>query len=58
MTAITTADRFYVLQNGNRVCYRTSGDRCGAPLVLIAGLTLDLTSWPAAMVDGLVVDSG
>lgn len=54
MTAITTADRFFVLHNGNRVCYRTSGDPRRAPLVLVAGLTLDLTSWPAAMVDGLV----
>lgn len=48
------ADRFCVRSDGHRVCYRTSGDPGGAPLLLIAGLTLDLTSWPAAMVDGLV----
>lgn len=47
------AERFCVRSDGRRVCYRTSGDPAGAPLLLIAGLTLDLTSWPAAMVDGL-----
>jgi pimeloyl-ACP methyl ester carboxylesterase len=46
-------DRFCLLNTGNRVCYRTSGDPSGQPLVLLAGLTLDLTSWPTAMVDGL-----
>lgn len=47
-------DRFCLLHNGIRVCYRTSGDPTGQPLVLVAGLTLDLTSWPTAMVDALV----
>lgn len=47
-------DRFCRLRNGTRVCYRTSGDPAGQPLVLVAGLTLDLTSWPTPMVDGLV----
>lgn len=47
-------DRFALLADGNRVCYRTFGDPSDRPLVLIAGLSLDLTSWPAAMVDGLV----
>lgn len=37
-----------------QICYRTDGDPSGAPLLLIAGLSLDLTSWPRAMVDGLV----
>lgn len=46
-------DRYCILPEGNRVCYRLDGDPAGRPLVLIAGLTLDLTSWPAAMVDGL-----
>jgi pimeloyl-ACP methyl ester carboxylesterase len=50
---MNATDRFCLLNNGNRVCYRTSGDPTGHPLVLIAGLTLDLTSWPADMVDGL-----
>ncbi|WP_250149748.1 alpha/beta fold hydrolase [Mycolicibacter acidiphilus] len=55
MTAVTTApDNFCLLSNGNRVCYRTDGDPANVPLVLIAGLTLDLTSWPVALVDGLV----
>lgn len=46
-------DRYCVLPGGNRFCYRVDGDPTGQPLVLIAGLTLDLTSWPAEMVDGL-----
>ena len=46
-------DRYCLLSDGNRVCYRTDGDPAGQPLVLIAGLTLDLTSWPREMVDGL-----
>ncbi len=47
-------DQFCRAGAGRRVCYRTDGDPSGAPLLLIAGLTLDLTSWPPAMVDGLV----
>ncbi|GAS98012.1 alpha/beta hydrolase fold protein [Mycolicibacterium canariasense] len=46
-------DRYCLLPGGNRVCYRVDGGPTGQPLVLIAGLTLDLTSWPAEMVDGL-----
>lgn len=46
-------DRFCVFPDGRRVCYRTSGDPGGAPLLLIAGLTLDLTSWSPALVGGL-----
>ena len=54
MTAVTGgSDRFCMLSNGHRVCYRTTGNPSAHPLVLIAGLTLDMTSWPAAMVDGL-----
>lgn len=49
-----TRDRFCVAPGGDRVCYRTNGDPHDPPLLLIAGLTLDLTSWPPAMVDGLV----
>ncbi len=52
--ALATSDRFCLLPGGNRVCYRTSGDPAGQPVILIAGLTLDLTSWPPAMVEGLV----
>ncbi len=48
-----TADRFCVFPDGSRVCYRTSGDPAGTPLLLIAGLTLDLTSWSPALLAGL-----
>ena len=47
-------DQFCRVGAGWRISYRTDGDPSGAPLLLIAGLTLDLTSWPRAMVDGLV----
>ena len=47
-------DQFCRAGADRQVCYRTDGDPSGTPLLLIAGLTLDLTSWPRAMVDGLV----
>ena len=47
-------DQFCRVGAGRQVCYRTDGDPSGTPLLLIAGLTLDLTSWPRAIVDGLV----
>jgi cation diffusion facilitator CzcD-associated flavoprotein CzcO/pimeloyl-ACP methyl ester carboxylesterase len=50
----TSGDRFADLPNGVRICYRTEGPEDGPPLVLIAGLGLDLTSWPRRMVDGYV----
>lgn len=48
------SDQFCAAGAGRQVCYRTDGDPSGAPLLLIAGLTLDLTSWPQNMIDGLV----
>ena len=47
-------DDFCRTSAGRRVCYRIDGDPSGEALLLIAGLTLDLTSWPHAMIDGLV----
>ena len=47
-------DQFCRAGADRQVCYRADGDPSGTPLLLIAGLTLDLTSWPRAMVDGLV----
>ena len=47
-------DQFCPAGAHRQVCYRTDGQRSGVPLLLIAGLTLDLTSWPQEMVDGLV----
>jgi pimeloyl-ACP methyl ester carboxylesterase len=48
------SDQFCHAGAGRQVCYRTDGDPSGTPLLLITGLTLDLTSWPRTMVDGLV----
>ena len=47
-----TGDRFVHLPAGPRLCYRTDGPDDGTPLLLVAGLGLDLTSWPQRMVDG------
>ncbi|MER8057968.1 MULTISPECIES: alpha/beta fold hydrolase [unclassified Streptomyces] len=46
-----TEDRFLTTPAGLRLCYRVDGPADGVPLLLIAGLGLDLTSWPRPMVD-------
>ncbi|GAA2382714.1 alpha/beta fold hydrolase [Dactylosporangium salmoneum] len=48
-----TEDDFLDAPGGIRVCFRADGDPRGVPLLLIAGLGLDLTSWPGPMLDGL-----
>lgn len=47
-------DAFCDVPTGVRLCYRTYGPESGEPLLLIAGLSLQLTSWPASLIDGLV----
>jgi NAD(P)-dependent dehydrogenase (short-subunit alcohol dehydrogenase family)/pimeloyl-ACP methyl ester carboxylesterase len=47
-------DRFAELPSGIRLCHRVDGPDDGEPLLLVAGLAIDLTSWPQRMVDGLV----
>jgi pimeloyl-ACP methyl ester carboxylesterase len=48
-----TEDLFVQLADGRpRICYRVDGPPDGAPLLLLAGLGLDLTSWPQRMLDG------
>lgn len=47
-------DAFADLDSGIRLCYRTDGPADGEPLLLVAGLGLDLTVWPRAFVRGLV----
>ncbi|MEU4422125.1 alpha/beta fold hydrolase [Actinoplanes sp. NPDC024001] len=46
------SDSFFQVPGGPRICYRVDGPASAEPLVLIAGLGLDLTSWPQSMVDG------
>ncbi|MCR9127153.1 MAG: alpha/beta hydrolase [Rhodobacteraceae bacterium] len=48
-------DRFCETAQGIRICYRITGTG-GTPLILIAGLGLQLISWPQAMIDGLVAE--
>ncbi|RSM69307.1 alpha/beta hydrolase [Amycolatopsis sp. WAC 01375] len=45
-------DSFAGLPGGPKICYREDGPADGVPLVLIAGLGLDLTSWPRPMIEG------
>ncbi|MBB2892486.1 alpha/beta fold hydrolase [Flexivirga oryzae] len=49
-----THDRFAQLPHGIRVCYRVTGDDGGIPVLLISGMSQDLTIWPQEFVDGLV----
>jgi len=51
-TVDPSGDRFVDLPAGPRLCYRVEGPDDGAPLLLIAGLGIDLTSWPQRMVNG------
>ena len=46
-------DRFATLRTGVRMCYRVDGPADGEPVVLVSGLGMDLTSWPASIVNGL-----
>ncbi|MGY1714838.1 alpha/beta fold hydrolase [Geodermatophilus sp. SYSU D01106] len=48
----TEDDLFADLPAGPRICHRLDGPEDGEPLLLVAGLGLDLTSWPRRMVDG------
>lgn len=47
-------DQFADLTNGLRLCFRTYGNPDHPALVLIAGLGLQLVSWPMALIEGLV----
>jgi pimeloyl-ACP methyl ester carboxylesterase len=51
-TGTAAEDRFVDLPAGPRICHRVEGPADGVPLLLIAGLGVDLTSWPQRMVDG------
>jgi pimeloyl-ACP methyl ester carboxylesterase len=51
-TAQADGERFCELPTGIRLCYRVDGPDDGEPLLLIAGLAIDLTSWPQRLVDG------
>lgn len=46
-------DLFADVPGGIRLCYRTSGPADGDPLLLVAGLSQHLTSWPEPFVEGL-----
>ncbi len=54
---MTEEDRFADVGRGIRLCYRVDGPDDAAAVLLLAGLGLDLTSWSATFVDGLL-DAG
>ncbi|MCJ9430526.1 alpha/beta fold hydrolase [Kordiimonas marina] len=45
-------EHFCTLKNGIKLCYKVEGE--GEPVLLIAGLTLQLHSWPRPMVEDLM----
>jgi pimeloyl-ACP methyl ester carboxylesterase len=47
-------DQFIDVPAGPRICFRVDGPSDGEPVLLLAGLGLDLTSWPQQLVDGYV----
>jgi pimeloyl-ACP methyl ester carboxylesterase len=50
---VSDIDQFCELPNGIRLCYRITGPADGRPVLLVAGLALDLTSWSPALLDAL-----
>ena len=47
-------DRLVTLAGGTRVCYRIDGDPADPPVLLLAGLAEDLTTWSERFVSALV----
>ncbi len=47
-------DQFCDAPTGYRLCYRVHGHARGEPILLIAGLGLQLTYWSPRLIDGLV----
>ncbi len=43
-----------IAANGLQIAYETAGDPSATPVLLIMGLGMQLTAWPAAFVEGLV----
>lgn len=51
---MSAPDQFAQLPHGIRLCYRVTGDPDAIPVLLISGMSQDLTTWPQDFVDGLV----
>ncbi|RDH13661.1 alpha/beta fold hydrolase [Tsukamurella pulmonis] len=56
MRALTGTERSATLPSGVELCYREDGDPDGRPLLLIAGLGLDMLIWSDAMVAALAAE--
>ncbi|MFE6923052.1 alpha/beta fold hydrolase [Nocardia sp. NPDC057663] len=56
-TSPTSTDLYCHVNNGIRLCYRTAGSSSNPPVVLVAGLGLDLTSWHPKLVEHLVAEN-
>ncbi|MDE3070648.1 MAG: alpha/beta fold hydrolase, partial [Acidobacteriota bacterium] len=50
---MTVVEHFCEVGGGVRLCYRTSGDPGGEPILLVAGLGQQLHSWPPELCDAL-----
>jgi pimeloyl-ACP methyl ester carboxylesterase len=53
MTMATHDERFADLPNGTRLCWASHGDEAHPPVLLIAGLGLQLVYWPEALIRAL-----
>lgn len=49
----TRSDRFVTLPGGTRICYRVDGPHGAPPVLLIAGLGEDLTTWSERFISAL-----
>jgi pimeloyl-ACP methyl ester carboxylesterase len=47
-------DRFCSMPDGRQLCYRIQGPLDGEPLIMIAGLGLQLTYWPNSFIAGFI----
>lgn len=47
-------DRFALLPAGTRICFRVDGPADGTPVLLVAGLAEDLTTWSDRFVSALI----
>ncbi|GGB18982.1 hypothetical protein GCM10011492_06070 [Flexivirga endophytica] len=50
---MTAPDQFAQLPHGIRLCYRVTGEADAIPVLLVSGMSQDLTTWPQDFVDGL-----
>lgn len=55
-TSNESADHYVEIQPGKKLCFRAYGPPNGEAVLLIAGLGLQLTSWPASFIEAFVAN--